>query len=44
MLVAGFFLRNMTDDFFSRHAALLFSALVGLLLAVCDWRDERLKV
>ena len=41
MLVAGFFLRNMTDDFFSRHAVLLFGALVGLLLAVCDWRDER---
>jgi hypothetical protein len=44
MLVAGFFLRNMTDDFFSRHAVLLFGALVGLLLAVCDWQDERLKV
>lgn len=41
MLVAGFFLRNMTDDFFSRHAVLLFGALVGLLLAVCDWQDER---
>ncbi|MFM7293356.1 MAG: O-antigen ligase family protein [Burkholderiales bacterium] len=43
MLVAGFFLRNMTDDFFSRHAALLFGALLGLLLAVCDWREARLK-
>ena len=36
MLVAGFLLRNMTDDFFHRHAALLFGALVGLLLALCD--------
>jgi O-antigen ligase len=36
MLVAGFFLRNMTDDFFSRHAALLFGALIGMLLARCD--------
>jgi O-antigen ligase len=44
MLVAGFLLRNMTDDFFSRHAALLFGALVGLLLAVCDWKDERHEV
>ncbi len=38
MLLAGFFLRNMTDDFFHRHAALLLGALVGLLLAVCDWK------
>jgi O-antigen ligase len=37
MLVGGFFLRNMTDDFFSRHASLLLGALVGMLLAVCDW-------
>ncbi len=37
MLVAGFFLRNMMDDFFSRHAALLFGALVGMLLAVTRW-------
>ncbi|MCE2725051.1 MAG: O-antigen ligase family protein [Burkholderiales bacterium] len=44
MLVAGFFLRNMTDDFFSRHAVLLFGALVGLLLAVCDWQDERHEI
>ena len=36
MLVAGFLLRNMTDDFFHRHAALLFGALVGMLLALCD--------
>jgi O-antigen ligase len=32
MLIAGFFLRNMTDDFFSRHAVLLLGALIGLLL------------
>jgi O-antigen ligase len=44
MLVAGFFLRNMTDDFFSRHAALLFGALLGLLLAMCDWNDERHEI
>jgi O-antigen ligase len=44
MLVAGFLLRNMTDDFFSRHAVLLFGALVGLLLAVCDWIEEQPKV
>ncbi len=37
MLVGGFFLRNMTDDFFSRHAVLLFGALVGMLLAVTQW-------
>ncbi|MEI6737911.1 MAG: O-antigen ligase family protein [Pseudomonadota bacterium] len=37
ILVAGFFLRNMTDDFFSRHAVLLFGALVGMLLAVMRW-------
>ncbi|MBC7625273.1 MAG: O-antigen ligase family protein [Aeromicrobium sp.] len=43
MLVAGFFLRNMTDDFFSRHAALLFGASVGILLAVCDWQDDRVE-
>ncbi len=40
MLVAAFFLRNMTDDFFHRHAALLLGALVGMLLAICDWRDD----
>lgn len=44
MLVAGFLLRNMTDDFFSRHAVLLFGALVGLLLAVCDWQEKRPEV
>ncbi len=37
MLVVGFFLRNMTDDFFSRHASLLLAALIGMLLAICDW-------
>lgn len=36
MLVFGVFLRNMTDDFFGRHAILLFGALVGLLLALAD--------
>jgi len=41
MLVVAFFLRNMTDDFFHRHAALLLGALVGMLLAICEWRSER---
>jgi len=36
----AFFLRNMTDDFFHRHAALLLGALVGMLLAICDWRSD----
>jgi hypothetical protein len=36
MLVFGVFLRNMTDDFFGRHAILLFGALAGLLLALAD--------
>ncbi|NJR72470.1 MAG: O-antigen ligase family protein [Gammaproteobacteria bacterium] len=40
MLVVGFFLRNMTDDFFSRHASLLLGALVGMLLSICDWRSR----
>ena len=42
MLVVGFFIRNMTDDFFSRHTALLFGALVGILLAVCEWTESQL--
>lgn len=37
MLVSGFVLRNMFDDFFSRHTMLLFGALVGLLLAMTQW-------
>jgi O-antigen ligase len=41
MLVTGFFLRNMTDDFFARHGALLFGALVGLLLARAYPERER---
>jgi O-antigen ligase len=40
MLVCGFFMRNMTDDFFHRHAALLLGALIGLLLAICDWESN----
>ncbi len=34
MLVTGFFLRNMADDFFMRHTLLLFAAMVGMLLGV----------
>lgn len=44
MLVAGFFLRNMMDDFFSRHAALLLGALIGMLLAVGSWPVDGDKV
>lgn len=40
MLLAGVFLRNMTDDFFARHGVLLFAALVGLLLARAEPRAE----
>ncbi len=39
MLLAGFFLRNMADDFFHRHGALLLGALIGMLLAACDWQS-----
>ncbi len=42
MLVTGFFLRNMMDDFFSRHAALLLGALIGMLLAVTQWMSQSL--
>jgi O-antigen ligase len=34
MLVTGFFLRNMVDDFFMRHNVLLFAAVVGMFLGV----------
>jgi O-antigen ligase len=40
MLVAAFFLRNMTDDFFHRHAALLLGALIGMLVSVCEWSEQ----
>jgi O-antigen ligase len=36
MLICGFFLRNMVDDFFSRHAVLLLGALTGMLLGLAD--------
>jgi O-antigen ligase len=35
-LVVGVFLRNMVDDFFSRHMVLLFGALAGLLLGLAQ--------
>jgi O-antigen ligase len=41
MLLAGFVLRNMVDDFFARHALLLFAALTGMLLAIADGRMVR---
>ena len=33
-LVTGFFLRNMTDDFFSRQSLTLFAAIAGMLHGV----------
>jgi O-antigen ligase len=37
-LVVGVFLRNMTDDFFSRHSAQFFGAAVGMLLGLATRR------
>ena len=37
-LVVGVFLRNMTDDFFSRHSAQFFGAAVGMLLGLATHR------
>lgn len=37
-LVVGVFMRNMTDDFFSRHAAQFFAAAVGMLLGLATHR------
>jgi O-antigen ligase len=37
-LVMGVFLRNMTDDFFSRHSAQFFGAAVGMLLGMATHR------
>jgi O-antigen ligase len=37
-LVAGVFLRNMTDDFFSRHTAQFFGAALGMLLGLATHR------
>ena len=33
-LVIGVFLRNSTDDFFSRHAVQFFGAFAGMLLGL----------
>lgn len=33
-LVAGFFLRNMTDDFFNRQSLLLFAAVAGMFAGI----------
>ncbi len=35
-LVTGVFMRNMLDDFFSRHMILLFGALLGMLLGLAS--------
>ena len=37
-LVTGVFLRNMTDDFFSRHSVQFFGAAVGMLLGLATHR------
>ena len=37
-LVAGVFLRNMTDDFFSRHTVQFFGAALGMLLGLATHR------
>ena len=37
-LVAGVFLRNMTDDFFSRHTVQFFGAAAGMLLGLATHR------
>jgi O-antigen ligase len=42
-LVTGVLLRNMVDDFFSRHMVLLFGAMAGLLLGLAQ-RQHDLKV
>ena len=38
-LVAGVFLRNMTDDFFSRHTVQFFGAAAGMLLGLATHRS-----
>jgi O-antigen ligase len=37
-LVTGVFLRNMTDDFFSRHTVQFFGAVLGMLLGLATRR------
>jgi O-antigen ligase len=37
-LVVGVFLRNMTDDFFSRHTVQFFGAALGMLLGLATHR------
>jgi O-antigen ligase len=39
LMLIGFLTRNMTDDFFHRHSAVLFWAVTGMLLGVT--RDDR---
>ena len=38
-LVTGVFLRNMTDDFFSRHTVQFFGAVLGMLLGLATRRS-----
>jgi O-antigen ligase len=37
-LIVGVFLRNSTDDFFSRHAVQFFGAFIGMLLGLATHR------
>jgi O-antigen ligase len=39
-LIAGVFLRNMVDDFLSRHMVLLFGAVTGMLLGLAARHQE----
>ena len=43
-LVAGVFLRNMTDDFFSRHTVQFFGAALGMLLGLATHRPPLSRV
>jgi hypothetical protein len=40
-LVAAFLVKNLTDDFFNRHNALVFWALNGLLIGLGRRRGAR---
>ena len=39
-LITGVLMRNMVDDFFSRHMVLIFGAILGMLLGLANRRRE----
>jgi O-antigen ligase len=41
MLITGFFVRNMTDDFFHRHSALFFWSAIGMLMGARQFDEAR---